>query len=177
MSIVSSVTGEVSDSKVAAIFDSESTARRVAGDLRAKLDLADSQVQVITPHDPLRDRKLMPENRGILRTIVIAHYRLGLAGLAVGAIVFALLYAAGLPFIVASPLFAAAVITSFGGLAGLLLGGLVSLRPDQDPCILKVRGALKQGSSAVVVHAFDADELHQARDALSDRGGDTIRTL
>ena len=51
MNMLSSVTGELSDSKVAAIFDSESTARRIAHELRGALGVQDSQVQVVTALD------------------------------------------------------------------------------------------------------------------------------
>jgi len=155
MSVLSSLTGEISDSKVAALFDSDDHARAIAHEMRSRLGLRDSQVQVISPHDRHPGRKLLPEGRGIFRTILIAHYKLGLAGLALGGL----------------------LIVGYGGVFGLMVGGLVSLRPDQDPYLLKVRGALKEGCSAVVVHAFSAEERARAEDALSARGGDTVRTL
>ena len=177
MNALSPVTGERSDSKVAAIFDSERNARGCARRLRAKLRLRPSQVQVITRHDQHPGRKMEPEGKGILRTIVTAHAKLGLVGLLVGAAVFALLFASGLEMITASPGFAAAIIIGYGGVFGLMAGGLVSLRPDHDPYIEKVREALEEGRSAVVVHAFNATERDAAKEALDAAGGDTIRTL
>ena len=177
MSMLSSVTGELSDSKVAAIFDSESTARRIAHELRGALGMQDSQVQVVTALDRHPGRKLEPEGRGIFRTIIIAHYKLGLAGLALGTLLFVALYMAGFTAIVSSPVLAAALIIGYGGIFGLMIGGLVSLRPDHDPYLIKVREALKEGRTAVVVHAMNADERSQAEEALSQRGGETIRTL
>lgn len=177
MSVLSSLTGEISDSKVAAVFDSEDRARTIARELRAQLGLRDSQVQVISPHDRHPGRKLLPEGRGIFRTILIAHYKLGLAGLALGGLLFAILYAMGVSAVVSSPVLAGLLIVGYGGVFGLMVGGLVSLRPDQDPYLLKVRGALKEGCSAVVVHAFNAEERARAEDALTARGGDTVRTL
>ena len=177
MSVLSSLTGEMSDSKVAAVFDSEDRARPAALEIRSRLGLRDSQVQVISPHDRHPGRKLLPEGRGIFRTIIIAHYKLGLAGLALGGLLFAVLYAMGVTAIVSSPILAGLLIVGYGGVFGLMVGGLVSLRPDQDPYLLKVRGALKEGNSAVVVHAFNAEERAQAEEALSARGGNTVRTL
>lgn len=177
MSTLSTVTGEISDSKVAAIFDSEKTARANARQLRSAFGLKQSQVQVITRNDRHPGRKLEPEGRGIFRTIILAHYRLGLAGLAVGAALFGLLYAMGIGAVVNSPGFAAALIIGYGGVFGLMAGGLVSLRPDHDPYLIKVREALAEGRSAVVVHAFDAQQRDDAERALAERGGETIRTL
>ena len=174
MSTLSHVTGEVSGSKVAAIFDSERNARRIAQSLRRSLRLKQSQVQVISRHDRHPGRKMEPEGRGIFRTMLVAHARLGLV---VGALLFGLLYMTGLELITASPGFAAAVIISYGGVFGLMAGGLVTLRPDHDPYIHKVRDALADGRSAVVVHAFDADQRKAAREALDAQGGETIRTL
>src|SRR5690606_17899302 len=49
MTVVSSLTGERSDSKVAAVFDSEGRAHEVARQAREALGLQESQVQVVTP--------------------------------------------------------------------------------------------------------------------------------
>ncbi|MGO1541878.1 MAG: hypothetical protein ACTH0Y_09835 [Luteimonas sp.] len=173
MSTLSALTGETSNSKVAATFDSERRARRIAQGLRRALGLKHSQVQVITPRVRHPDRKLEPETRGIVRTIVIAHLKLGAAGVVAGA----LLYALGVDLVTSSPGFAVALMMGYGGVFGLMAGGLVSLRPDHDPYIHKVHDALDEGRSAVVVHAFDADQRDAAKRALDAEGGDTIRTL
>jgi len=177
MSTLSALTGETSDSKVAAMFDNERRARRTARGLRRRLGLKQSQVQVITPLSRHPGRKMEPEGRGIMRTIVIAHLKLGAVGLAAGALVFGLLYALGLDLVTASPGFAAALIIGYGGVFGLMAGGLVSLRPDHDPYINRVRDGLGEGRSAVVVHAFDSDQRDAAKRALDAEGGDAVRTL
>ena len=177
MGVLSSVTGEVSGSKVAAVFDSEFEARAIARQVQRMFGFAPAQVQVVTPGDRRPGRKLEPEAHGIFRTIVIAHYRLGIAGLVLGVLAFMALYAAGIPAIVNSPALACAVITGFGGVAGLMLGGVVSLRPDHDLYVETVREALQDGRTAVVVHAFDAGQRERAEAALSAHGGETVRTL
>lgn len=177
MSMLSSVTGELSDSKVAAVFDSENEARAIARQVERTLGFQSSQVQVVTPSTHRPGRKLEPEGQGILRTIVVAHYKLGLAGLFVGAVVFAALYVAGLEAVVNSPGLAAMLTIGYGGVFGLMAGGLVSLRPDHGPYVAKVRGALQEGRCAIVVHAFDTAERDRAEEMLSAYGGETIRTL
>lgn len=171
------VTGEVSNSKVAAVFPSEATARAAGEAVRAAVGLDRSQVQIITPHAAHPGRKMEPESHGIFRTIVIAHVRLGIVGVIVGALAFAGLYAWGLPLITQSAWFAGAVMVGFGAVAGLMLGGLVSLRPDHDAYIQSVRTALAEGHSAVVVHAFSAQQRDSAASELRARGGDTTSTL
>ena len=51
MSVLSPLTGEMSDSKVAAIFHDSARAHAVATQLREQLALQAAQVQVVTPHD------------------------------------------------------------------------------------------------------------------------------
>ena len=81
----SALTGEVSNSKVAGIFASESAARAEAARVHATLQLSDAQVQVVTPTDRTPGRKLEPESRGIFRTMIRAHVVLGLCGAVAGA--------------------------------------------------------------------------------------------
>lgn len=112
-------------------------------------------------------------SRGIFRTILVAHYRLGLAGLGLGALLFVCLYLAGLEPVVLSPRLAAALIIGYGGVFGLMAGGLVSLRPDHTPYVAKVRTALDEGRCAIVVHAFDDSERDRAQEVLAAHGGET----
>jgi hypothetical protein len=177
MDVISTLTGERSDTKVAAVFDSEARARQVAQHLRNTLDLQDAQVQVVTPQDSHPGRKMEPEGSGIFRTMLIAHYKLGLAGLVLGALVFGLFYARGVPFVVNSPWMAAMAIVGLGGFMGLIAGGLVTLRPDHTPMLAKVGVALDEGRVAVVVHAFNDDQRDRARTLLDAQGGETARTL
>lgn len=173
----SSVTGERSNSKVAAVFPNEATARAAAARVHSTLQLSDAQVQVITPADHRPGRKLEPESHGIVRTIIRAHVRLGLLGAVAGGVAFGVLWAMGLPMIVNSAALAAAVMVAFGAVAGLMLGGLVSLRPDHDLYINKVHDALGEGRSAVVVHAFSRAQNAQAEDLLKGASGEVVSTL
>jgi hypothetical protein len=171
------VTGEVSNSKVAAVFAQEFSARQAASGVADALSLVPSQVQVITPVEPHPGHKLEPESSGIWRTIVVAHVRLGIAGAVVGLLVFAALYASGLAFIVNSPVAAALAMLFFGAVGGLFLGGLVSLRPDHDRYVEATRDAMASGRTTVVVHAHSMEQREQAAEFLRAQGGDVTSTL
>lgn len=175
--MTSPITGEFSNSKVAAVFPHEFAARQAADGVSSALSLTSAQVQIITPAEPHPGSKLEPENRGIWRTIVIAHIKLGIAGVVVGALAFFALRAAGVPFIVNSPLAAVLVLMFFGGVAGLMLGGLVSLRPDHDRYVEATRDAMAHGNTTVVVHAFTAEQREQAAEFLRTQGGEVTSTL
>jgi hypothetical protein len=177
MSDPASLTGELSNSKAAAVFPTASQARRAAQAVTAALSLGAEQVQVITPTEPHSGRKLEPEPRGIWRTIVRAHAKLGLVGAVAGLVAFAALMAADVPFIVNSPVAAALVLLFFGTVAGLLLGGLVALRPDHDRYVLATRDAMDAGKTTVVVHAFSAEQRAQAAEFLRGQGGEVTSTL
>lgn len=177
MSDTSPITGELSNSKIAAVFPRQADARAAAQAVAAALSLGAAQVQVITPSEPHPGRKLEPESRGILRTIVVAHIRLGIAGAVTGVLVFAALHAYGLPFIVNSPVAAALVLLFFGTVAGLMLGGLVALRPDHDRYLEATRDAMEVGKTTVVVHAFSSEQAGQAADLLRAQGGEITSTL
>ena len=96
----SPLTGEVSNSKVAAVFADVASATHVAERLRSALQLGDAQVQVITPFDHRPGLKLEPEDRGIFRTLVRAHAKLAAVGVIGGLLVFAVMWWQGVPCIV-----------------------------------------------------------------------------
>jgi hypothetical protein len=173
----SPVTGELSNHKVAAVFTSSGEARQAADAVVAQLLLGAAQVQLIRPDEPRASRKLEPESQGIWRTIVVAHVRLGLVGAVVGIVAFGALYAMGWPFIVNSPIAAFLVLLFFGSIAGLLLGGLVSLRPDHDRYVQATQDAMAAGQTTVVVHALTSQQRAAAADFLRDRGGEVTSTL
>lgn len=173
----SPITGELSNHKVAAVFASSAMARQAADEVLAELLLGESQVQLIRPGDPRTSRKLEPESQGIWRTIVVAHIRLGVVGFVLGVLAFAVLYAIGPPFIVNSPVAALLILLFFGTIAGLLLGGLVSLRPDHDRYVEATRDAITTGQTTVVVHALTSQQRSAAAEFLRGRGGEVTSTL
>lgn len=171
------LTGEVSNTKLAAVFADESSARHAAAAVAGHAGLAPPQVKLLTPREPHPNLRLEPEGQGIWRTILRAHLWLGLAGLALGLFVFALMYGYGVPAIAASPWIAGPVFAVLGAIGGLLLGGLVSLRPDHDRYVQAARGALAQGRSVVVVHALGREQAKASADLLQQLGGEVTRTL
>ncbi len=171
------LTGEVSNSKLAAVFDTAAAAREAAEGLVQALALHPTQVKVVTPDEPDAAIKLEPEGRGIWRTIVVAHIRMGLFGAAAGAIAFAIMMWAALPFVVQSPVAAALVTIAFGGVGGLMLGGLIAMRPDHDRYVDAARSAIDAHRTTVLVHARSKDEQQRARELLTARGGAVTGTL
>ena len=171
------LTGEVSNSKLAAVFDSGADARDAAAALLSEAGLQPQQVKVVGPDEPDANIKLEPEGRGIWRTILVAHVKLGIVGAILGAIAFGIMMWAGLPFVTRSPVAAAAVTIAFATVGGLLLGGLVSIRPDHDRYVQATHDAMEARRTTVVVHALSKDEQQRASELLSARGAEVTATL
>lgn len=170
-------TGEVSNSKLAAVFDTVALARAAVDAVVARTGLQPAQVKLVAPDDPNPGTKLEPEGRNILYTILFAHVWFGIAGLVLGAIVFGVLLWLGTPLIASSPGIAAVAFVFFGGVAGLMLGGFISLRPDHDRYILAAQEAMTRGRATVVVHALSGEQADEAADILTGLGGEVTRTL
>lgn len=171
------VTGEVSNSKLAAVFDREFAARAAIDALVSDAGLQQAQIKLVKPSEPHPGIKLQPEGQGIWRTIVIAHLRFGIAGLVVGALVWALLMGLEVTLIVSSAVVSGVAFVFMGGIAGLMLGGLVALRPDQDRYMQATQDAIAEHRYTVVVHALSGDEADRAAKVLAGLDAEVTRTL
>lgn len=164
-------------SKVGAEFDDVDQARAAAERVTQRTGIEPEQVLVIEPGDPNFERKLEPETRGIERTLVMSHVTLGLTGTAIGIVVALLLILLGIELFSANPFYSVLVFGFFGAIAGLLLGGLLSLRPDHDRLIAAARTTGHEGRWFVLVHARDHAEERRATDALRRSSDTVVRTL
>ncbi|MGC1953418.1 MAG: hypothetical protein WA970_12805 [Gammaproteobacteria bacterium] len=175
--ITLAILGEEFPSKVAAEFACGDEARRAAEQLLKRTGISARQVRVIEPRDPAMERKLEPESAGIAKTLVRAHSILGVAGLLVGLVVASLLVLFAIQPFSSNPFYTLGVAGFFGGIAGLLLGGLVSLRPDHDNLITWVEDASRGGRWFVLVHAHDHRQEFRAKKALEAMSDKVVGTL
>lgn len=169
--------GELSPHKVAAIFDDAARARQAADSVRTALGLAPAHVRVVTPDTRRPGRAVEPESRGIFAVMLRAHAVLGVVGLLAGLLIFWTLWRMDLPLITQNPVAAGGAIVFFATMAGLMLGGLATLRPDHDVYVMSVLDACRDGRSAAIVHARTSEELDAARAHLQGLGGDLVSTL
>ena len=172
-----SLTGEAVDHKIAAVFESSTEAENTALALRTETTLAAEQVIVISPDDPDSGRALEPESQGIWRTLVRSHVGLGVAGAVMGFVLFLVLYSADVAFITLNLVVSGIVLTVFGAVGGLLLAGMITLRPDHMPYLMQAQSALRRGKYVLAVHASSADQLEEAKKILRNRGVGSIRTF
>lgn len=171
------LSGEKYDHKVAAVCETRQQAEQIARDLCAQTSIHSGQVTVIRPGDPHPGRGLEPESRGVWRTLIRAHLWLGAAGGVGGLALFAILYAAGIPFVELNPVWSAILFGGLGGFCGLMLGGVFALRPDHTPYLMKTQSALRAGKHVVAVHAESMDQLSEVKSKLDQWKLKTVRTI
>lgn len=165
------------NSMVGAEFGSAEAAQSAADAVRSERGLEAAALRIIRPQDPEIERKLEPESRGIAGTLVRAHVVLGVIGLLAGLVTSLLLVALGIRPFAASPVLSAAVVSGFAAIAGLLAGGLFSLRPDHDPIIHRARNSADAGHWFVVVHTRRPQQRKQAVSVLERFSDDTLQTV
>ncbi|HLU20594.1 MAG TPA: hypothetical protein VKZ66_11615 [Pusillimonas sp.] len=169
--------GERATTKIAAIYDTREAAASMADSLEAIAGIKANQWMLIAPHEKGFARKLEPETQGIARTGIRAHLILGAVGLLAGVMLWLVLYFLPITYIVASPVVSAAVIISFATILGMMLGGLVTARPDHQVVILKVRKAAEQGKWSLVLHPRDPRQCELLMKALLESEADVVRTV
>ncbi len=76
--------GEHSLTTVAGLFGRDQDARDAADHIVRDAHLPEKQVKVIGPGDAAMERKLEPEEPGIVHTLIKSHVTLGVLGLIVG---------------------------------------------------------------------------------------------
>lgn len=169
--------GEKATTKLAGFFDTEQQLETVSSELRRVSGLQNPQLWVVHPYDSNFERKLEPETQGVARTAVKAHLVLGAVGLVLGVALWAVLYALGIPAIQSSPYYSASVIVAFATVAGMLLGGLVTARPDHQLVIRAVEQASKDGRWSLVMHPRDEAQCKSAESVLAAAKVETSRTI
>lgn len=183
MSLKQILFGEQSLTKIAAIFDSRGRAETTALRLRQAAGMSESQIKLVGPQDtagvvdaPL-SRKLEPESSGIWHTILRAHLVTGLIGMALGGVLYLILWMMGNLSVASHPLLMLFVMLFFGTVFGSLLGGLLSLRPDHYRVMAAVRKAIKRGGWAVISHPVNHDQTREVINELHRHRVNVVRSF
>ena len=112
------------------------------------------------------------EKRATRMALIRWHVLLGAAGFVVGVLCWLFAWYARLALALAMPALTLFVCGAFGAVAGLLLAGLLSLRPAKGWLAAKARDDARAGDFPVVVHATDRQQAHRAREILASADGD-----
>lgn len=169
--------GERATTKLVAVFDTAAAAEDAAERLRSGADLNLGQVRILVPGDSHFDIKVEPEPAGVARTAVRTHVVGGAVGLLVGVALWLVLFATRLDLVRGSPWASAVAVVFFLTMAGLLLGGLLTLRPDHQVLITRLRSALESGKWCLVIHPRSPEECDKVEALLSRTGVQTMRSV
>ena len=183
MKIKRVIFGERSLTKVAGLFMNRSGAENAAQQVKRTTGLVDAQVKLVGPPDgdatgsPAFSSKLEPEQAGIWRTLVRAHLVSGTAGVVAGLLLYLGFVAANNAAVTSTPGMSLVAFVFFGGLFGLLVGGLLTARPDHIFVITSVRRAIRKGRWAVVIHPVTKAQIHRAMKELRGRSYRVVRSF
>lgn len=160
------ILGEDFPHKVSAEYDSKQAADQAVQLLVDNAKLPRNQIFIVQPHDPNMALKLEPEIKGIARTLAKSHIVLGVGGLLFGLLLAALLVAFGPALTSSSPMFTFIALGFLFCFLGLLLAGVISLRPDHNPLIEKTRTATDTGHWTVIVHCASTEEQSRVKETI-----------
>lgn len=183
MGIKCLIFGERSLTKIAGVFASKSLAESVVARIKQDTDLEDPQIYLVGPPDGVAfgsaafSRKLEPEQAGIWHTLIRAHVVFGVIGLIAGTLLYLAFRAADNAAIESTPGMSLFVMLFFGGIGGLLFGGLVTARPDHYRVISAVRRAVRRGRWAVVIHPITQRQIEVALRELRAQSVTVVRSL
>lgn len=169
--------GEKATTKLAGFFDTQDALEAVSQEVRQAGGLQNTQLWVVRPHAADFERRLEPETEGVARTAVRAHLRLGALGVIAGVLLWAVLYFLGVPAVTASPYYSAGAIVFFAAVGGLLLGGLITARPDHQIVIQAVETATRAGRWSLVMHPRDREQCRAVEAVLAEAGVETVRSV
>lgn len=158
--------GENFPHKVSAQYNSQESADRAVQLLVDNDVLPRNQIRVVQPHDPNIASKIEPEDKGIARTLTKSHIVLGGGGLVFGLLVAAILVTIGPALTRSSPMFTFIALGFLFCFLGLILAGVISLRPDHDLLIEKTRTATDTGHWTVIAHCASLEEQTRVKDTI-----------
>lgn len=152
--------------KVAAIFDSEEQAKSAFESLNENDQFDQNSIKFIAPHDQDFDKKVEPEDKNIAKTLLNTHILLAVIGLAVGLLISTAFLFIEVEFMQNFVLETYAGVSTITVFIALLVAGFMSIRPDHDPLINKVRKATSSGMWVLIVHTDTNKKSNKAEQLL-----------
>lgn len=163
--------------KVGAAFDSVEKAEQVADQLEAQFGVQFKSIEILKPKGRSLENLLEPENKDTKNTVIRSHITMGLVGLCTGGLVVLWLHQLQVPMVVFSPLYMTFIVMALGGVGGLLLGGLISLKPDHDNLIHFSRQVSYQSRWMLLVNVESAEQKKAVRRYLQTCSDEIVASL
>lgn len=155
---------------VGAKFTSMEAAERAVMRLESK-GIAAAQVEILAGDGRMHVARGV-ERRATRRALIRWHVLLGAAGLLLGVLLWLFAWYSGATLVLAMPALMLVIAAIFGALAGMLVAGLLALRPDKGWIAAAARDDARAGDVPVIVHATGRQQAHKAREILAQSHGD-----
>lgn len=151
-----------SENKVAGFYPDGVTLERAAAQLETQ-GVGREQMSVITPDDEFPADKVETDSKAVKQDMWKFHLAAGVTGLGAGIVLAALLTMLGPSLFSSSPLMTFIILTNVGFLGGLMVGGFIALRPDQDVLIDRVRKSNSEKRWTLVVRTASAKQREKVQ--------------
>lgn len=159
--------------KVSAVYANEQQAKSALKAIMNELSLSQQQVSLVPPNDVNYDQKIEPNDRSVGRTLITNHINFGLGGALLGLAGGIILGIYGPQYTQSSPGLTVAALVILGLFVGLLMAGLISLRPDQDAVVNETRQATQNDKWVVIIHTANHQQNEHARTVL-EKSADSV---
>ncbi len=173
---------ERSPHKLAGIYARGDAAHEAQREIVAEGRMHVRQVRVLNPRNDADDsdalfRQIEPEGERIPRTLLRTHVLLGISGAFVGIMAFAIAWSSGSEMLRSTPVAGFIAFTFLTAVAGMLIAGLIGLRPDQRVLAMRLQDRLRDGQWAVIAHPLDRCQSDAAGRVLGRSARQVLRTL
>lgn len=173
---LNAISGEKQSTMFVVVCPTETDAKSVVTTIEQH-GIDTTQYDLVSPNEKNYAFKLEPEAKGIARTAVKAHVVFGFIGLVVGLGIWGILYMSHIAIVQSSPWLTLIPALFFGAAFGMMLGGLVTLRPDHQLTIQTVKNARKNGHWSLVVHTRSEEQSEKLMQEFSKADIHFVRTL
>ncbi len=173
---------ERSPHKVAGIYAQHDAARDARHEIVVESGMTERQVRVLSPQAHATDldtlfREIEPQGGRRPWLLVRTHLVLGTLGAIIGVGVFVIAWALDSPRLQSAPVAGLLVFAFLAAVVGMLIAGLVSLRPDERVLATRLQTRLRHGQWAAIAHPVDHRQSSAARRVLDRSANLVIRTL
>lgn len=159
--------------KLAGIYHDRSAAEQALQHM-VSAGFARSQVRCALPDDQYLDRKVEPETRESRNHMLRNGVAGMLAGGALGLLITALIALFGASLFAAAPIWGPLIVTGYGAVIGLMVGGFTGLRLREGRLATAIVDEINRGGYAVIVQARDGREAARAERLLQEQANDKI---
>jgi hypothetical protein len=156
---------------VGARFNSKEAAESAVQQLKSAGIVKAGQVEIVAGKGLMRAAR-GKESQATKTALIRWHVVLGVGGLLVGVLAWLFAWYSGAQVFLTMPVLMLFVCAAFGAIAGLLLGGLLSIRPTKGWLAVAARDDARAGRYPVIVHATDRKQAAKARKILAEADGE-----